>query len=304
MFLLVALSSYFLSAFTIILDKFLLGSKRISSAPVYSFYIGVFGMFVLAFIPFGLAIPSTFQLFLSFLSGALFSFGILALYFAIQKGEASRVSPIVGAMIPIVTYSLSFIFSIEKLNNIQVLGIMLLILGGLLISFDLPLKINKRKFVAGFFPSLLSGFLLALSYFGFKFVYEEQNFINGFIWTRFGCFLGVAGYLLIPKWRKQIYLSLKNFRKPERHHYHTGIIFISNKIMGGIASILLNFAIALGSVTLVNSLVSSQYVFILFLAYFAHKKYPFVFEEKLYFWDWVQKIGAIFLIGAGVFLIY
>ncbi len=304
MFLFVALSSYFLSAFTIVLDKFLLGSKRISSAPVYSFYIGIFSLFVLIFVPFGLAIPSAFQLFLDLLSGALFSFGILSLYFAIQKGEASRVSPIVGAMIPVVTYLLSFIFLIEKLDSIQILGIIFLIFGGLLISFDLPLKINKKKFAAGFYPALLAGLLLALSYFGFKFVYQEQNFINGFIWTRFGCFFGVIGYLLIPGWRKEIFASFKNFRKPKKQHYETGIIFVSNKIIGGIGSILLNYAIALGSVTVVNSLVSSQYAFILILAYFAHKKYPFVFEEKLYFWDWAQKIGAIFLIGLGIILIY
>lgn len=305
MFIFVALGSYFLGALTVILDKFLLGSKRISSAPVYSFFVALFGLFAVAFIPFvGFSVPSGWQIFLSLLGGALFSYGILALYFAIQKSEASRVTPIVGAIIPVVTYFLSLVFSSEKLVLIEIIGIAFLIFGGLLISFDLPLKINKKKFFAGFYASLLAGFILALSYFVFKFVYNEQTFFNGFIWTRIGCFLASGSYFLVPKWRKEIFKSFKEFKKPKKKEYQTGVLFVGNKILGGISSILLNAAIAMGSVTLVNSLISSQYVFVLFLAYFAHKNFPFIFGEKLYFWDWAQKIGAIILIGTGVVLIF
>lgn len=287
-----------------IMDKFLLGSKRISSAPVYSFYIGAFGLVTLLLIPFGFYIPSFFQIFLGLISGALFSVGILFLYFAIQKGEASRVTPIVGAMIPIVTYFLSLAASNENFVLIQIAGIILLILGGLLISFDLPLKINKRKFAAGFWDSFWAGILLALAYFLFKFVYNEQSFLNGFIWTRIGSFLGVLAYLVVPDWRQKIFGSFGSFKKPKKKEYQTGSLFLGNKIIGGASSILLNYAISLGSVTIINSLVSSQYVFVLGLAFFACKKYPFVFEEKLYFWDWAQKVAAIVLIGVGVVLIY
>jgi len=304
MFIFAALSSYFLGALAVILDKFLLGSKRISSAPVYSFYIGVSGLFVLFLIPFGFHIPSFFQIFLSLISGSMFSVGILFLYFAIQKGEASRVFPIVGVIIPVVTCFLSFVTSSEKFFLIQITGIFLLIFGGLLISFDLPLKIDKRKFVLGFWDSFWAGIFLAFAYFLFKFVYNEQTFMNGFIWTRIGAFVGVMAYFVIPDWRKNILGSFRGFNKPKKKEYQTGSLFVANKIIGGASSILLNFAISLGSVTVVNSLVSSQYVFILVLAFFAHKKFPFVFEEKLNFWDWAQKVGAIVLIGIGVIMIY
>lgn len=304
MFIFAVLSSYFLSALAVIMDKFLLGSKRISSAPVYSFYIGILGLAAVVLAPFEFYVPGNYQIFISLISGALFSLGILALYFAIQKGEASRVSPIVGAVIPIVTYILSWVFSMEKFFLIQIIGIILLIFGGLLISFDLPLKLNRKKFIKGFYPSLLAGFLLALSYFLFKIVYQEQDFINGFIWTRFGCFIAIMAYFVIPSWRKDIFNSFKSFRKPKKESYQTGLIFVSNKIIGGLSSVMINFSISLGSVTVVNSMVSSQYVFILAIAYFAHKKYPLVFGEKLYFWDWAQKIAAIALISLGIILIY
>lgn len=304
MFIFIALSSYFLSALAVILDKFLLGSKRISSAPVYSFYIGILGLAVLFFLPFGFYIPSAYQMLISVLSGAFFSLGILFLYFAIQKGEASRVLPIIGALIPTLTYFFSFLFSSEKFALLQVAGIVLLIFGGLLISFDLPLKINKRKFFAGFKDSVIAGTLLAVAYFIFKFVYSEQTFLNGFMWTRIGCFLAILSYLIVPSWRKDILKSLRGFRNPRRENYRTGVIFASNKIIGGMSSILFNLAISLGSVAVANSLVSAQYVFILFLAYAAHKKYPFIFKEKPHLWDWAQKAGAILLIGLGVVMIY
>lgn len=304
MFIIVALSSYFLGGISVVLDKFLLGSKRISSPPVYAFYIAVLGLFILVLAPFGFYIPSIFQIFISLLSGAFFSLGILFLYFAIQKSEASRVSPVVGAVIPILTYFLTVVFLTEKIIFIQLGGIFLLIFGGLLISFDLPLKISKRKFFAGFRDSLWAGALLALAYFLFKLVYGEQSFINGFIWTRIGAGLTAIFYFFIPQWRHEILGSFQNFKKPKTKEIKTGSLFLTNKIIGGLSSVFLNYAIALGSVTIVNSLVSTQYVFILILASLAHKKYPSVFGEKLYFWDWAQKVGAIILIGIGIVLIY
>lgn len=304
MFIIIALASYLLGAMAVILDKFLLGSKRVSSPAVYSFYIALFGLAAMFLAPFGFFVPSAAQIILSLISGAFFTFGILSLYFAIQKSEASRVTPIVGAVTPIATCFLSLFFG-ENLGALSLAGVFLLISGGLLISFDLPLKINinKNKFFSGFYPSILAGVLLAIAYFLFKFVYMEQNFVSGFIWTRIGAFLGAFSLFAVSNWRREILRSFKNFEKPKKQEYQTGGIFVADKIVGGLSSILLNLAIMLGSVTVVNSLISTQYVFVLIAAWLVSRKYSKVFEEKLLFWDWAQKIAAIVLIGAGIFLI-
>lgn len=301
--LFITLTAYFLGALAIILDKFILGSKRVSSPPVYSFYISLLGLGAIIFIPAGFYVPSSQQIIISLFSGVLFTLGILALYFAIQKSEASRVAPVVGAAIPVATYFFSVILFKESLGAIQILGLLLLIFGGLLISFDLPLRINKRKFFAGFQHSILAGILMSGAYVFFKFVYQEQNFLNGFIWTRLGSALAVAGLFLVPEWRRSIIRSLKEFRKPKHAHYRTGVLLVLNKVIGGTSSILLNYAFKLGSVTLVNALVSSQYVFVLALAYGASIWHPKVFGERLYFWDWAQKVVAIIIIAAGIWLI-
>lgn len=301
--LFIALISYFLSALAIILDKFILGAKKVGSPPVYAFYIGLLGLGALLFLPFGFSIPSVPQIIVSVISGSLFTYGILFFYYAIKVGEAGRVAPLAGAVIPFGTYFVSILFFGEKISAASLIGATLLILGGLLISFDLPLKLDKKKFFPGFKFAVLSGFILAVAYSLFKIVYNEQNFFNGFIWTRFGSAGAITSFFFVPAWRRNILRSLKNFKKPTHHHYRAGALVILNKIVGGTASILFNYAIALGSVTLVNAMVASQYIFILVLAAIFSIWHPKVFKEKLFFWDWAQKMGAIVIIGMGIYLI-
>jgi drug/metabolite transporter (DMT)-like permease len=292
------------------MDKFLLGSKRIASPQTYAFYVGLFGIGALVLAPLGffftsmrLYVPSVFQIELSLVSGFFYMVAIAFLYNAIKKAEASRVTPVVFSVVPLATYFISIFLKNEQLSLIQLGGGLLLIIGGLLISFDLPLRLGKKKFFAGFYIACLSGIFFAIAYTIFTLVYAEQLFFNGFIWTRFGMFIGALGLLLVPKWRKAIFKSIARVKKPAKENLHTGGLFIANKITGGASSIMLNFALSLGSVTLINSMVSLQYVFVLLLVAIVAKHHPEVFDEKLLFWDWMQKFGAILIIAIGMVLI-
>ena len=300
----VALVSYFFGALAIILDKYILSSKQVGSPPVYSFYIGLMGAATLIFAPFGFSVPPVIQIIISLVSGMFFTFGILALYFAINRSEASRVAPVVGASTPIFLFAFAYLFLGETLQWIEIIGIGLLIIGGLLISFDLPLNFKKQKFFGGFKFAILAGLLLAIAYSLFKVVYGDQLFLNGFIWTRLGSGLAIICFFLVPKWRRDIIASFKAFHQPKRQHYQAGSLLIVNKLIGGASSFLFNYALSLGSVTLVNALVSAQYVFVLVLAAGAAMFFPKIYSERLSFWDWAQKIAAIFIIAVGVYLVY
>lgn len=299
----ITVSAYFLGAFAVLLDKFLLGSKRISSPQVYTFYVGVFGLGAFLFAPLGFDIPSNYQMVISLISGAVYIAGIFAINLSINKAEASRVTPVVFSVVPIGTYLISFVVNDEKLSFLQLVGVCLLIIGGLLISFDLPLKLNKKKFFVGFYMSCLAGVLLAIAYVMFKLVYVEQSFFSGFMWTRIGGFLAALLLLVIPAWRKAIFKSFSHAKKPTIEHAQTGGIFVANKILGGTSSILLNKAFQLGSVTLVNSMVSLQYVFVLVLVAIVSKKHKKIFAEKLSLGDWAQKISAILIIAVGMYFV-
>ncbi|EKD58746.1 MAG: hypothetical protein ACD_56C00059G0004 [uncultured bacterium] len=308
--IIIAIIAYFLGAVTVILDKYLLSSEKISSPPVYAFYVGLLGLGVLVFWPLGLVfqnfvleIPSYYQLWISFQSGLFFLAAITTLYFAIKKSEASKVTPVAFSVVPIVIFAAAMLWGIETYALEKIIGICLLIFGGLFISFDLPLKLNKKKFFAGFYLSLLAGIFMGYSTFLLKLVYAEQNFYNGYVWTRVGAFIGTLCLLMVPYWRKKILTSLMHSKKKKKENISTGILFVFNKIIGGTSSALVNVAIGIGSVTLVSSLISLQYAFVLLIAVIAGKNLPHIFEERLLFWDWAQKVAAIGIIAGGMFLI-
>lgn len=302
--LLIAIVAYFLVALEVVLDKFLLTSKRVSHPAIYAFYSGVLSLATLfIFFPFGFHFVGAAKIWPYLLAGMVFTYGILSLFFALNKSEASRVTPVVGAVVPIVTYALSISFLSERLTHLQISGVMILILGGLFISFDLPLKISKRRFFAGFDQTILAGVLLAVAFTAFKYFFEHDRFINVFIWTRLGLFLGALSLFLVPAWRKAIWSSLKKISKPGRENTRTGVLFVLNKALGGTGSILTNYAIALGSVTLVNALVSVEYIFVFIFGLLFALQFPKIFREKADFWDIFQKVGAIVVITLGVVLI-
>jgi drug/metabolite transporter (DMT)-like permease len=299
------IGAYLFGAGANILDKFLLGSKRISSAVVYGFYVGLFGLSAFMFAPFGLSFPKFEILLLCFAGGIIFLFGITLLYFAIERAEASRVVPVFGAVLPVATFLISFFFKAEKLTLEQAIGMILLVFGGLLISFDLPLKLGKKKFFSGFFYAVGAGFITAVAYILFKIISNSgETFVTWYVWTRVGSTIGALLLLFVPAWRKVIFASFSAGKKNRKQAYGTGLIFVGNKIMGGISTMLFNYAITLGSVTITNALVSIQYVFVLMFAWILSKRFKQIFDEKLLFWDWIQKIVAIIIIGGGAFLVY
>ena len=210
-YILIAIFSYFLTAWAVVLDKFLLSGKKVSHPAVYTFYSGMLSFLTLfIFAPFGFHWVSLPMALASFLGGAIFLFGLLFLFYALQKGEASRVTPVVGATIPIISFFLGLFFLGENLKFIQIIGIILLIFGGLAISFDFFKKTGIRLF-AEFKHSILAGIFFAAAYIIFKKLYAEDNFVNVFIWTRMGLFLGALSMLIYPNFRKIIFDSLASF---------------------------------------------------------------------------------------------
>jgi len=298
----ITISAYFLVALEMVLDKFLITSKRVSHPAVYAFYSGMLSSFAFLLFPFGFHFVAMPKIILSVLAGMVFLYGILALFFAFDKSEASQVAPVAGAFTTIATYFISFFFLKEHLDQRHIIGVVLLVIGSLFISLNMFDK-KEKMFFHGFKKSILAGILLAVAYTSFKGFYIHDKFINIFIWTRLGLFLGAASLLLFAGWRKPILKSLMHFRSPQKEHYSSGTLFVSNKALGGIGSILLNYAISLGSVTLVNALVALQYSFIFIMGIILARWFPKTFKEKGDRRVVFQKFAAIVLITLGVVLV-
>lgn len=301
-FIIVAILAYFLISIQVILDKFLLSSRKVSHPSVYAFYTGALSLFTVALAPFG--VRWTENSFFGIASGAVFLYGILLLFFAIRKSEASRVLPIIGAVTPLVTYGMSFIAVPGQLEGYQLLGVAGLIGGGLLISLRLPFALHDRKLFAGFWYSVCAGAMLAIAAIMFKNLYDaEGEFLNMFVWSRMGLALGALTLLLISRWRKIIFRSFHSVKKRNKEDARTGLIFVLNKLLGGAGSVLYNYAISLGDVTIISALVSIEYVFVLAFGLGLSFKFPGIFHERHHGREVFQKTAAIVLISLGIFLV-
>jgi hypothetical protein len=241
----------------------------------------------------------------SFISGIIFCYGMLLFFFAIDRSEASRIAPVLDAMITVSTYFISLLALNEKLGSKELLGISLLIIGGFWISYNIS-KIKKQVLMPGFVFAISAGFLLALSATYFKFLYGIDNFYNVFIWTRVGLILGALSLLFVPFWRKKIIGSLRQFKKPhEKERGKSGFIFVAAKALGGSGSVLKEKAVSVpaASVTIVNALASVEFVFIFAIGVIMSYWVPRIYKERKDFWGVFQKISASIIIAIGIALV-
>jgi len=131
-----------------------------------------------------------------------------------------------------------------------------------------------------------------------KQVYIELEFINGFVWSRFGGFIAAVSILLIPSARCAIFNQPK-----QKNQGSTAVLFFTGQVAGALGFVLVNYAISLASVSLVNAMQGVQYAFLLVMALIIAKRFPKAMTEKLSGRVLVQKIAAIILISAGIGLI-
>ncbi|MBU2028680.1 EamA family transporter [Patescibacteria group bacterium] len=300
----IAIFAYFLIALQTILDKFLLTSNRVSHPATYTFFVGLMSIFTFILFPLGFHLIGAEQFVLSIISGIIFIYGIFCLFTAIEKSEASRVTPVIGSVIPIITLILAMIFLGERLSAPEIGGIFLLIFGGIFISLEFfPKSLEPKKLFSGFYLTVMAGMLIAVAFIVFKYLYGKDNFINVFIWTRMGLFLGALSLLLFPFWRKIILKSFHSFNHPQKENRRTGFLFVANKILGGVGSVLIHLAVSLGSVAIVNALVAVEYVFIFILGLTLSLKFPAIFQEKKTARNVLQKTLGIGIIISGIVLI-
>ncbi len=319
MWLSVAVIAYFINAGVYVADKFLL-SKKMHSSITYAFYVGIWSIFNFVILFFAPWVPNFRELSLDLLAGGLFLITLIFWYKALHQSEATRVVPIVGALVPIFSFALSFIFLDETLTERQFLAFLILINGGILIS------VKRTKFYAakevwerfrGVFGNILGGihaqyrpaqrlilnsvvsaFFFAAYYVLIKYIYSNQPFIGGFVWSRLGTFIGVIIILFVPSWRKSIAEHRKGAQAPGNLAF-----FLFIRLLAAAAFIMLNWAISLGNIALINSLQGVQYAFLILFVLFLSAKFPKIVNEELGSGVMLQKIIGISLVGTALYML-
>ena len=141
MWLFVTIFAYFINAGVYVADKFIL-SKKIHSSITYAFFVGIWSICNFVILIFDPWVPSPAEFILDIMAGMVFLFTLIFWYKALHQSEATRVVPIVGALIPVFSCSLSYVFLKEELTEREFLAFVILVIGGVLIS------IKHTKFYA------------------------------------------------------------------------------------------------------------------------------------------------------------
>jgi uncharacterized membrane protein len=300
MYITIAVIGYIMLAVVFILDKFIL-TKSVPKVTVYTFYSTIFMLGALLLLPFGggLLVSSTHWL-ISTLSGGAFGVGIWTLYIAVKAGEASHVNPYSGAIVTISTFILAGIFLGEDLSSIQQMGVGVLVIASILLSYQKTE--NSKSAVGSFFWATVSGIAFAISHVSAKYIYSLYPFITGFVWTKASTGLFALFFLLVPAVRKSFRMHAGEKKTFARRH--SILIVIVAKVLAIMAVILIQYAIATGETSVVVALSGLQFAFmfiaVVFLTRFAPRVFREYFTKREYF---IQSCGIILVvIGSLLFL--
>lgn len=319
MWLFVALLGNATLAIVGIIDKFIL-TKAVSKPIVFVFYSTIFVLPFFLLLPFGVKIPNVWTDYtLFFISGICFAFGLWTLYKAIQGSEISHVGPLIGAAVPFFILFLSRIFLGEQLGPYALLAAVVLIIGSLVISFDQSAApTGRQEQNHGQYKAMswgvLSGFLFAVSHVISKYAYGVYGFYSGFVLTKLSVGIFGAALLFSPS------IWALFFKKDDSHSgvHSNGVgktlakkmagkkrlaLIIGDISLGVIGATLLQYATALGSVSLVNALAGAQYAMLIILVAVISKFFPKILKETFTRKEIIQKVVAVAIISLGLVLL-
>ena len=254
----------FLNAVVALVDKYVVSSRRVPNPSYYAFFISVLSslsvfIFLFSSVPIpidGLTVPTFNNIafptlpvaLLSFAAGGAFFFALWTLFSALRATDASDVVPVVGAVSALAAFPLGYLIFGSRLSQNFLIGIFLLIVGTLLLSHFR----FRRKIL---FVTILSGLFFALHFIGLKYLFGITHFDNAFFWSRMGIVLA-ALVIFLPRWE-----FCKNCARSTS--LGSTLLILGNKMLAGLASIMILKAIDLSEVSLVQALGGLQFVFLL-----------------------------------------
>lgn len=306
--ILIVIFGHFLGALSNVMSKIVVSgsSERKPLEPVsYAFYSGFFG--IIFFLP-----AMILNIWLDFVSldpqsayvgliaGMIWILSLKPLYHVLTRREASRVMTIHVSTVPLVTFIVTYIFLGERLNNILLLAVAMLISGGALVAMrqykdgglclkDIGLTMLSASGIG------LALVLLGISYGLQGFSADWQNFLSGFVWLTGGYFLASAVLYFWPGYKDKILgtrVGKSNWK-----------LFFSEKVLGTSGAIFIKYAILLKSATLVNAFEGLKQSFVLLLSGILSLFFPNVYKEELKGIILWQKIIASILIVFGIILL-
>ncbi len=299
----------FLNALVALVDKYIISSKTVVLRPfTYAFWVSVLSAFSVIIFFFswldvpidGLAIPSFANLerpsllvaALAITAGYSFFTALLSLFVALKQADASDAIPVVGGLNALFTLLLAYAFiDGTRLAQNSLIGFALLVAGTVLVS---RFRFTWKTVLV----TIHAGLMYSIHYVAIKALFNETNFDSAFFYSRLAIAAVALSMLLIPEYYEKV------TSRTRQAGARDGLLVLGNKLLAGLASIILLKAIEHGDVSLVQALGGIQYLFLLVISVLFGPYLSRDFGEDLSRRDKIHKIISIPLIAAGFFLLF
>lgn len=298
--IIIVLAGHFLAACAFVIDKILL-TKAFRDPVSYAFFIGLLGSFVFLVLPWGVSLPTLSEFLMDILSGALFVMALPLFFIALQSHDATRIIPFVGGGVPVFTMLFEVLILRTHFSFLQIGAFVFLVVGTIVITIDDRAWHHRAlHHSSSIRPWTIAGcaaLFFALAFGVAKITYASQDFLTAFVWSRLGGLVVACTFLFFTRHRTMI---LQSFR---RLPHWNGVLFLTGQGLGAGSFVLINYAISLTSVSLVNALQGVQYGFLLVFVLLASIFSPRILRENMTPRGLVLKIIAVLIIGTGLALL-
>ena len=287
--LFVAIVAQSLIGISLVWDKVLLERRETQNIFAYVFWLGAMSVLGLLLMPFGFRVPSLALALLAFGTGVLHLISVFFYYVALKRGEASQALAIMGGFSPVATALIALPLLPTSLGSKSLLGFSLLTGGGFVMF--MTERFNLRRI---FLPVLLASGSFGLVNVLQKLVFDQTNFVTGYVIFTFGTFVGALLLLVRRSWRGQIFGSSQGAEPRSRFWYFV------NRVISGVGSFLVFYAISLANPAIVDSISGVRYALIFIGAYLLTRLKPEWLRENFTGWVLIGKAIATALIVAGL----
>jgi uncharacterized membrane protein len=288
----IAILAHALIGISLLSDKVLLRQQQIKNLASYVFWLGIISIFGLALIPFGFTFPGWSVAGLAFGAGMCNLIANFLYYGALKKGEASETLAMMGGFSPVCTALIAIPLLAQPLCRDCLLSFVLMVAGGFLMFFSE--KVPPRKIMRWVISaSAVFGLVNVLE----KVVFNNTNFVSGYVFFTIGTFVASLLMLLRPRWRASILADSEEAPPRSRTWY------LANRFAAGVGSFLIFYAVSLDSPAIVDAITGIRYVIIFLGAYSISLWRPAWLRENFTGWALVGKSAATALVVAGLVLL-
>jgi len=197
-----------------------------------------------------------------------------------------------GGFSPVATVAIGLPLLAHNMSGEQLAGFAFMTAGGFLMFFSENLPVKRL-----ILPVLLASGLLGLVNVLSKVVYDQTNFVTGYVWFTIGTFVGALALLVPAPWRRQIFETSEETKPRSRFWYFV------NRFVDGVGSFLVFYAISLTHPALVDAIAGVRYVVIFLGALLLTKLRPLWLREDFRGWQLVTKTAATALVVAGLVIV-